>query len=252
MKDTVGRNKLCPCQSGLKYKKCYLDKSDDCSIYSSEKIKQRVAEHKEKEKEVIDFLTNSIAEASKVFSSGQKNLHRAQLLMAFTLADILSQYWMLYLEKTQRQSDYFQEWLSEFCLSEVNQVYNQEYYLRKLDSEKLYKLRNSITHFFGLPREFKVVVFPEEHDPRKIKRFVDIFKKDLNMEIYPVQSQKIYTMIINGGNLMIERMREQIARDPDVYFNGISRIYSDVEDRGIKTVSVDEESNIYSTAQNSA
>ena len=80
-----------------------------------------------------------------------------KIMLLMVYIDIFSQIWGLFIEyglSTKIQKERFSRWSDKFIFSETNDYYasrQDEFHL--LNGELLYKIRNSILHFGGLPNE---------------------------------------------------------------------------------------------------
>jgi len=244
----IGRNDPCPCGSGLKYKNCYL-KENHCIISKKEK-------HDEKEKHVVAFLkdtTNEISYCIRYDDKGNPLIpNRAQLILLFVLADILSQYWDIYNGNSNKQSVYFTQWFKIFCTTDKNEKYSESEHLKKFSGQDFYECRNSLLHFYGIPRQsqgIQYIIAPDDQIIKKtrskdkpqdlMKQIVDALDKDRS-DYRIIQVEQIRHLIWRGGTLMIQKMKENLAKSPNFHIEGIDRIYKEVKDRGPMSIEMNQ------------
>lgn len=246
----VGPNEQCPCGSGLKYKKCYKA-GNDCKLFEEDSQKRKLETHREKEKEIVDFLIQAVEEAKHTFQKNEKGDDilpaRVQLLVCFSMIDIFASYWHCYLkEKTDKQSERATQWLEQFCFSKENNYNNLN--LKNIDVNLILSLRNSIVHFFALPKPEEnqpgiVLIqnnFPDDQIEVHEKKF-----KNKGAKVLYLKPAWIKDWLIKGAELMFEEMMKNVELSKTdnkkawEHINGIGRIYEKIQVEGAKRIDLE-------------
>ena len=236
----IGRNDSCPCGSEKKYKNCYILKNENCTLFIKE-------EHESREKKVIEFLTKTSEEINYSIGNevnGNPRIpQRARLSLIFVLVDILAVYWDKYCGFNNKESTYFKNWVSKFCLIDKNDAYVQS---DQYTSDDLYKLRNSILHFYGVPRTSEGVNYILVPDSSTIKKLdvrpPDDFLKALSVNLPApnrvVRIEIIKKLVWSGSILMLNSMKSYLNNNPREHMAGMKRIFQEVQDRGVALVEI--------------
>ncbi len=235
MSKKIGQNDPCPCGSSKKYKKCYQSKTDDCRMYLLEN-------HNIREEKIIKFMETAMDEITYSFSEKGETYIRAQLALAFTAIDFLSTYWDKYNnEADEKPSVSFERWLDLFCLTDENEYYRDSKYYKKASAKDFTRLRNSIVHFYSLPREQDFTLMPNNYTTKEAEDFVQKLEEKTGKSMHCVQSMSFYKLVRKGGVLMLEEMIENVKTKPQEHFEGIKRVFEEVQSRGAALIEVKNE-----------
>ncbi|PIT88787.1 MAG: hypothetical protein COU29_00185 [Candidatus Magasanikbacteria bacterium CG10_big_fil_rev_8_21_14_0_10_36_32] len=212
-----------------------------------------IQEHNQREKDVIDFLTTASEEINYSISkqpNGDPLLpHRARLSLIFTLIDILGLYWDKYCGLNNTQSIYFKNWVSFFCLTQENAVYDKNKFIKQFNCEDFYKLRCSILHFYGIPRTsegIQYILLPDFNIIQKMnfkstpEAFVDVLSSSIKAEHRIVQIELFKQLVWTGSISMINKMKQYLKAQPQQHIDGIKRIHEEVKDRGVSKINMEE------------
>lgn len=248
MSNKIGVNNLCPCGSGIKYKRCYLIENENCSMFVEEKGAKMVNEYQEILNEILDSLLRSIQELNQLFFKTDDNVEiissRMQLIGVFTIIDVLGNYWYEYLGKTGKPSERFDDYINKFCFTDENKEFVDRKYLQNVTTEDLRHLRDSIVHFYGLGRNSNITILSH---PSKANSQEDIdssvatlkkLRKDMNF-IQPFELKKI---IAEGAVDMINVFKNdaiKVKSNEEVLFvtNNIKRIHKKLREEGASFIS---------------
>ncbi len=113
---------------------------------------------------VLRWMMHLGNEVEYIGTSPLQAKFKIMLLMVYV--DIFSQVWDLVIENNANQRERFNKWSDEFIFSETNKFFvshRDEFY--GLNGELLYKVRNSLLHFGGLP-SMEVPIFITNADGR--------------------------------------------------------------------------------------
>lgn len=147
------RNEPCPCGSKIKYKNCFERELETCALYIEQRKKGMLIQHKEKDDKVFYFFKEVLDDIGSVFvhnDSGKELVSsRVQVVIVFTLIDIVASYWFAYHGRTGTPTQRFTEWMNKYCFIPGNKEFSNSAYT-KPNGERLFELRNSLVHFFGL------------------------------------------------------------------------------------------------------
>lgn len=193
-------------------------------------------EHSAKEKEVFDFFTDAVGEIQVPFlASGCEGYVgvRVQMILAFTFAEILSNFWDCYINgggQSRGPEDKVKEWFNAYCATNRNKFYKTGPYFKKLGIQPLLDLRNSLVHFFGMSpqKSGKHIVLGSSH--MDVITF-EKYKKGFGADVAVLKPIEFYQLFKEGGLLMMEKMLENVrlsATNEDKkweHVEGIDRIF---------------------------
>lgn len=243
----TGRNDKCPCGSGQKYKRCYGNGDLNCSLYMRDNRKEYISQHTAREKEVVDFLMSVIAECDTVFFKNEKEItpipQRIQMIVIFSLIDVLGSYWFSYLNDTGTTNERPRVWYEEFCINTENQYYKGLF--TEVSSERLYKFRNALVHFFGLgePTEdiFIALAANDLSDENK-KNMEAEFARRKHKTIM-LRPSDFFGLVREGTILMmfrwskvIEEAQHNHEREKE-HIDGVERVWKKIRNEGAKGMS---------------
>lgn len=250
----IERNKLCPCGSDIKAKKCYYKNSRECSIYVRDRINELLPEHKEREKEVSETISQITSELNQLFYIDKDGYYvvpvRMQMLGCFSVMEVLSKYWEQYKqEEQQKPTRRFVEYCDTFCFVDKNTSFSETKYLKNINSKKLYeRLRNGLSHFYGMGTKSGFVLSPNP-TPKQPQKQIDLTHDKL-LEKIPnlvfIQPLEMKQIIVDSGILMLQDMLDNIhASQTDElakldHLEGVARIYQRINDEGAKEVPLTE------------
>lgn len=188
-------------------------------------------------KQVFQFF-NDIAEESNIVllrgdGEGDRISLRIQMVISFSLMEVLASYWYEYLGKTAKTSERSCDWYDVFCKTNKNKEYTKEPQWNLLSSKRLYHFRNSLVHFMGMSEVYEgtyMGLVPNDLPDEEKENLQRILKKDTHSTIV-VRPHDFHRLIRQGGILMLNKIQETIKQaETDKkkkleYLGGIDRIW---------------------------
>ncbi|OGM93190.1 hypothetical protein A2333_00460 [Candidatus Wolfebacteria bacterium RIFOXYB2_FULL_49_7] len=205
-----------------------------------------IEKHNERKKEVVDFINDVIRDINSIFLCDYPSSPRIQAIIVFSLLDILASYWYEYDGKCETQSKRFTSWLRTFCLIGQNVEYVKNTRWHKLSSERLWHLRNSLVHFFGLSNEsdgIYMALASNKFSDKEVDEYESGINKLGESLVIMVKPKDLYELIKQGGILMlkdwIKNIHEAQAGNNERgvrHIDGIERIYKKIQSEGAKLI----------------
>ena len=204
--------------------------------------------HQQRDKEVFQFLVGITGESDVVFLKGDKEEEkiplRIQMIISFTLMDVLASYWYEYLGKNDSISARSCSWYDHFCRTDRNTEYKKDPQWQILSSDRLYQFRNSLVHFMGMS-EIRENIYmglvsndlPETERERMIKRLTAATHRTAI-----IRPNDFHKLIKQGGKIMLEEWQkviEQSHTNPEKkkdHIDGIERIYNKIQLEGAAAI----------------
>ncbi len=249
----LSRNDKCPCGSGKKFKRCYSEENSGCVLFLKEMKDKMLNDHNENEKKVFRFFNETIEDIGSVFvikkETGNSYVsQRVQIISVFTFIDVTAHYWFEYLgRKDGTPKIRFLDWTNNYCFTDKNPNYFDEF--KMMGSDKLYSLRNSLVHFFGLGESdpmYQFALVPNNATGEKVEEWRKGFK-NRGHNVILFRPKTFYDFIIEGALLMLEDMRANIdASGIDEnkkwkHIEGINRIFQKIMKEGAVKVPLPKE-----------
>lgn len=163
---------------------------------------------------------------------------KSQLCFAFIAGDTFSRFHSLFIgdvELEKNNERRFRLWLEKFVLNDNNDIFKKYKMEIKCDSFIVWKLRNSLIHFFGLPKEPRILLgqLPRGKTGKIIKMAINKFK-DKNYRI--VNPYYLIKALESGLLLQLLEMKVLIDKDQKKYIDGINRCYDVVMEEATQFV----------------
>ncbi len=188
----------------------------------------------------MNFLSETLEELSYAFTGSTSLTTRTQLALSFTLVDVLSTYWLTYIgEQYVPQRASFKRWIDGYCLTTSNNVYDSSKLLKEVTSSDLYRLRNSIVHFYGLPRENDIMIAPKAWTTDKTETFIKDMRDKTGIQQFCIESVIFFDMVRAGGALLLNEMKDNMRHDPNSHIEGIKRLHAETSSRGAVKIDLD-------------
>jgi len=203
--------------------------------------------HEEKLKYVIDILPIMTGEMNQLFytENGKEIVaSRVQLIIVFTIIDVLASYWFEYLGKTGKPSERFEEYINRFCFVTENSGYAIKKYLKGMTIDSLSTLRNGLVHFYGLGNHSCTILpnITALYSEKKLDSAVKNIRK-MRPNIRMIQPCEFKNIVIESAILLVNhlyisdsRVKDQIALKL-AHAEGISRIYQKLINEGASNLS---------------
>lgn len=162
------------------------------------------------------------SEIESIGTSTIEEKYKVMLLM--TYVDIFSKIWSIHTEEADKpQKNKFQLWSNKFIFNESNNCsIKNENDIAPLNSVILYKIRNSLIHFSGLPNIDKIAIFISSDSKSEFyNRYPDKLKEKEKQEVLLLTPKILFPLIveaiiltlneINGDNTKYEATLLKIA-----------------------------------------
>jgi len=180
------------------------------------------------EKKVLKRLKriwNDIDESVNILRKNNKTLVKSELCLTFIGADTFSRFYEIMCgEEENNNKKRFKLWLDAFVFTDRNKEYSKYKNLIKCDSAIAWKLRNSLLHFYGLPKSGEIGFgYWPENEQKKFKKYIKI--NNLRQSFRIINPYYLIKAILNGFLLQLLFFAEIIKNDPKKYIDGISKCY---------------------------
>jgi len=118
----------------------------------------------------------------------------------------------------------FRLWLDAFVFTEKNEEYRKYKNQIKCDSATVWGLRNSLLHFYGLPKSGRIGFgqWPED-EQKKLREYIKVNKLQQSFRI--INPYYLIKAILRGLLLQLLFFTELIKNSPQKYIDGILRCY---------------------------
>lgn len=207
-----------------------------------EKSNQQAFEETEKEVlaqlyQIFTDLNTSIS----ILKKGDKSLVKSAICLTFVGADTFSRFQCLLLGDKDLENNNkkrFKSWVNEFVLTERNCVYKDHRDKINCNAFALYEFRNAIIHFYGLPRDPKIIIGATDKQNRTYKIIRAALKR--SKEDYKIVNPNyLIQAILEGLLVQLISMREMIVKNPTLYIDGIRRCHLVLQQEGTQYVKDD-------------
>ncbi|MFC1662890.1 hypothetical protein ACFL04_01830 [Patescibacteria group bacterium] len=202
--------------------------------------------HAEKEKQVFQFFNDVIIREINVVHlrdpKGNDAIPlRVQTVLTFSLLDILASYWFEFQDLQDTPKNRFQRWYDVFCKTDNNEEYKRGSDWKNVSSARLYNLRSSLVHFFGLSQESEGTYFSlvSNELPEKDRKELSKLTNKHGKKTVVFRPRDFHKLISSGGVLMLESWQSMIQEanrgDEEKkknYIDGINRIWSKIQLEG--------------------
>lgn len=111
-----------------------------------------IREHNKRDNVVFKFFKEASEESNNIIVKDKNGNDfisaRVQMIINFSLIDMLANYWYEYRGASGKTNEKSKIWYETFCASDRNKEFKDLW--KEISSERIYILRNSLVHFFGL------------------------------------------------------------------------------------------------------
>jgi len=192
------------------------------------------------EKYVLEYfhgIWTDVRESIYLLRKKNSKLVKSELSLVFIGADALSRFGEIVTtgkeEKTSQKR--FRDWIDSFVISERNEAYNKHRPEIGCNSFVLWKLRNSLLHFFGLP-EKELICFAAVDEVTR-KSFKDyVVRARPGQRLIVVNPYRLIEAVLQGFLMQTESLMEMIKGNNDsekeVYVKGILKCYQIIQNEG--------------------
>lgn len=203
---------------------------------------KNLEEHKKRDDEVFRFFKEVSEETHRVTA---KDSHgndfisaRVQMIIAFSLIDVLASYWYEYKGCFGKTNERAQAWYKTYCTTNDNEYYKELW--KELDCENLYKFRNSLVHFFGLGEQDEKLYLSlcQNNLSEEIRQKWQLDFCQKNKKTFIIRPKDFSNMIKEGAILMLNEWKRviedaQIDREKEkVHIEGIERVWKKINKEG--------------------
>ncbi|MEA3464001.1 MAG: hypothetical protein U9R14_02930 [Patescibacteria group bacterium] len=199
-------------------------------------------EHKKRDDAVFRFFKEISEETHCVVakdSNGNDLISaRVQMIIAFSLIDVLANYWYEYRDCSGQTNERAKSWYSTYCATDKNEYYKELW--QELSCNNLYKLRNSLIHFFGLGERCEDTYIclcqnnlPEDKRQKWQKDFLAKGRKT-----FIIRPRDFSNMVREGAILMLKewtgivRNAQTDEKTKQEHIEGINRIWKKINKEG--------------------
>ena len=197
-------------------------------IFNEYKITQQ--EFEKKEKKILEHLTRIQKNTLEAIKLLDENDHRKFIetttISILIYADTMSEFFRLFKNKITRNNEkQFREWVDKFVLNEKNNIYKKRKKDINCDSMLVWKLRNALVHFYGLPNlknEQIMLINGRWQNERGKKIRKHFLVKGINLRIVDIVSLR--QAILNAVFPMIDYFKKILEEKPEQYVRGIMNI----------------------------
>lgn len=192
-------------------------------------------------KRVLDDISNSIS----ILRKNKPELVKSELCLAFVCADTFSRFHRIILGIREEDLDKkiegrFKTWFSEFVFTSKNEVFVKHKAEINCDTNTVWELRNSLIHFYGLPRpdeQSGVPVTLSGGNADLMRQREQRFREISGKQIKLVHPYFLIEAIKAGLLVQLLSMTEMIKQSPSAYANGVLRAHKIIGAEGTVYVS---------------
>ena len=169
------RNKLCPCWSWKKLKKCYGNPdqyNNNCKLFLEEKAKEYVPYIQRYLDDVINEIIPSIPKLDEIRAI------RSQFSLLIILVDLLSKIWYWFNERKKASNwntKRLKDWFNLFIYTNNNKYRRKNEKIHNFTCDDFSNLRNSLLHKFALPdidnKTWKSIILNNNSNHNLSKKF---------------------------------------------------------------------------------
>ena len=188
----------------------------------------------EKETAVVKYIIRSfldLIEGSVEMFKG--NREKIGIMLSLICIDVISKWSEIYeLEENKANKKRFYKWVDDFIYTHENPIYseNEKEFKSTITKEVVWKLRNSLVHFYGLPVKInnrRLGIFNkkfENSDPL-LKILKENHVNILNFTIF-------FNAIKEGIKLFGEKIAKNSLNKSPKHIKGILKMYEIYQDEG--------------------
>lgn len=205
------------------------------NLFEKSKITQE--EFEKKERKVLEHMVrvySDVINTEKTLEEKASNKFlESTMILAFVLADSMSRYFQEMEFRRDENGIRFKRWIDAFVLNSSNDFYQEWGDDINCDSELVWKLRNSLVHFYGLPdlsnRNEQIMLLNgpwKKHE--EFKNIESFFKeREINLRIVDIASLK--TAILKSLYSWQEYLLKKLKEKPENYITGMLNLFEITE-----------------------
>ncbi|MFH1346863.1 MAG: hypothetical protein ABIH10_01285 [Spirochaetota bacterium] len=186
----------------------------------------------------FSLLWKNIRESINTLRQNNYKLLKSEVCLAFIGADSLSRFREIITtgeEKENNNENRFREWFDDFVFNDRNDIYKKYKTEIDCDSSTAWKLRNSLLHFYGLPKS-KLVGF-STYNQVFIKNFKKVVSsKYSGQQVRMINPYRLIEAILDGFLTQAKTLAQMIESGDDkqkeIYAEGIVKCYEIIQNEG--------------------
>lgn len=198
--------------------------------------------HKKRDDAIFRFFKEASEETHCVIAKDSKGNDlisaRVQMIIAFSLVDVLASYWYEYRSCFGKTNERAKFWYSTYCVTDKNKYYKELW--KELSCDKLYKFRNSLVHFFGLGEQCGdlYISLCQNNLPEKIRQKWQKDFLEKGQKTFIIRPREFSNMVKEGAILMLSEWKDVIKgaqtdrKKEQEHIEGINRIWEKIKKEG--------------------
>jgi len=172
---------------------------------------------------------------------------RSQLCIAFIAIDTFSRFSEIFEgvrgeELNKDNAKRFKKWVTNYVITERNDVYKTNRDVLRINQYLFWKLRNSLLHFYSFPQSEDGVslgfVFDFSTDQHKR---IEAGMKEKGIKCKFIDSHFLIQAIFTGFTLFMLDLKQQIEDSPEKYIDSVKYAYEIVQKENMKTLLISED-----------
>ena len=184
---------------------------------------------KENARKVLYWMKHLGDEFEYLATSPLQDKLKVMLLMVYV--DIFSQIWWQFIchgDRRGTQKGRFSSWSDEFVFSNRNRYYfKNKYEFHLLNGKTLYKIRNSLLHFGGLPSIANTPIFISSYTRRE---FCERYSQKIgDKEVLVLCPRILFVAVATAISLTIETLLEETNRTSNTEEDILQNIYERIQ-----------------------
>lgn len=190
----------------------------------------------------FESIWSEIKKSVEILREEDSKFIKSEVCLGFIGADALSRFREIVTTGKEEKSNEkrLREWFDDFVFNNSNDIYAKYKEEINCDSATAWKLRNSLLHFYGLPRS-PIIGFGTL-DPEKRKEFEKLVSKNHNgKHVIVVNPYRLLEVILHGLLTQLASLKEMIKGDDDakkeIYARGIVQCYEIIQNEGTVFIS---------------
>lgn len=200
----------------------------------------------------LNKIFTDLNDSIKILRKTQGSLVKSELCLAFIAADTFSRFNKIIQGATEEELDKnieerFKLWFRDFVFTDKNETYVEHKDEINCDTGIVWKLRNSLIHFYGLPDPQKTggSIALSGGDSKLMRERERKFKAISNQSVKLIQPYWLIEAIKSGLLVQLLSMKELIEKTPNEYVRRVLLAHKIVMREGSVYVSNDDPINQY-------
>ncbi len=196
-------------------------------------------------KAYFDELYESILKLRQNNTEYDDPYARSQLCIAFVAVDTFARFHEIFVgtrggDLDKDNARRFKKWVSTFVLTDENDVYKANKTKVKVDEGVIWKLRNSLLHFYSFPKSTDGMKLGFMFNvPNSLHIDVVTEMKEKGHDIKFIDLHVLIQAIFSGFPLFMMALKKQIEESPEQYIESVKYAYEIVQHENMKTLILD-------------